>query len=550
MKRSFSIVLITSFIIFSLYLPASYGSSLWNFTYKESGDDAYLSVYTNSNIIVATGYAMSQYPLISIWKQDGTKLIDKVILTGDGAMGIASTYYKGYIYTTGVIEKDTSDIFLAKISPSTGKLLFLKVIGGNGTDEPRAIVGANDKIFIVGNTNSTDGDIVCGENESGIILSFDTGGNVLWNTCIQMGDTTELNDIYPHNNELYIVGTTMSDFLSDILVINTDTNGNTLWQKTIGGNDYDYGYGITGNKDSLFIAGTTFSDNIPGFHGKRGIASDGYIASLSYDGTLKWQKAVGGSKDDELFDITNTFLGPIAAGYTTSKELPGYTGDEDFFIAYTTDYGKTRYLKAWGSSQKEELWSISSSKNDIIYTDGWTYSDGILIGNIFAIDEDGSIVPTSYPIGKAITLKVWESNYLKGEQMLAMDKGVFSFIDPRYSRSLVPIRFVAEGLGYQVDWNSTDRTVSIKGIGKTILIDMKDALKYNTTLSVKKPTGEYIHMVVYEGSDIAKVNGKTTKLSAKPLIYNGRTFVPIRFISETLGSTVKWIPPDGIRIVP
>jgi len=42
----------------------------------------------------------------------------------------------------------------------------------------------------------------------------------------------------------------------------------------------------------------------------------------------------------------------------------------------------------------------------------------------------------------------------------------------------------------------------------------------------------------------AKVNGKTVKLDVPPMIKKGRTFVPIRFVSEALGAKVDWNPKD------
>jgi hypothetical protein len=39
---------------------------------------------------------------------------------------------------------------------------------------------------------------------------------------------------------------------------------------------------------------------------------------------------------------------------------------------------------------------------------------------------------------------------------------------------------------------------------------------------------------------LAKVDGKDVKLDVAPIIKDGRTFVPIRFISEAFGADVKW----------
>jgi len=49
-------------------------------------------------------------------------------------------------------------------------------------------------------------------------------------------------------------------------------------------------------------------------------------------------------------------------------------------------------------------------------------------------------------------------------------------------------------------------------------------------------------IVLTIGSDIVTVDGQATSIDAAPEIVAGRTFVPIRFIAETFGSTVGWIP--------
>jgi len=49
--------------------------------------------------------------------------------------------------------------------------------------------------------------------------------------------------------------------------------------------------------------------------------------------------------------------------------------------------------------------------------------------------------------------------------------------------------------------------------------------------------------------NIVTVDGKATSVDAAPEIVNGSTFVPIRFIAETFGSTVEWLPESrGITL--
>ena len=57
-------------------------------------------------------------------------------------------------------------------------------------------------------------------------------------------------------------------------------------------------------------------------------------------------------------------------------------------------------------------------------------------------------------------------------------------------------------------------------------------------------------IVLTIGSDIVTVDDKATTVDAAPEIVDGRTFVPIRFIAETFGSTVTWLPETkGVTIV-
>lgn len=82
------------------------------------------------------------------------------------------------------------------------------------------------------------------------------------------------------------------------------------------------------------------------------------------------------------------------------------------------------------------------------------------------------------------------------------------------SRTLVPIRPIAETLGFNVDWNEQTRTVTIQ----------KDTKHISLVVSQK----------------IAKRNGETIKLDVPAQILNKRTVVPVRFIAEALDYQVDW----------
>jgi len=83
------------------------------------------------------------------------------------------------------------------------------------------------------------------------------------------------------------------------------------------------------------------------------------------------------------------------------------------------------------------------------------------------------------------------------------------------NRTLIPIRFISEALGAEVKWVSEDKQVIINDGGKQITLTL--------------------------GSLEVMVDGQPVTIDCAPVVVNpGRTFVPLRFISETLGATVDY----------
>ncbi|HQJ56262.1 MAG TPA: stalk domain-containing protein [Caldisericia bacterium] len=83
-------------------------------------------------------------------------------------------------------------------------------------------------------------------------------------------------------------------------------------------------------------------------------------------------------------------------------------------------------------------------------------------------------------------------------------------------RTLVPIRFIAETFGALVDWDATTQSI-------TITLDTKN-----------------IKIILQINNKTAVVNNNKVTLDVPPIIVNGRTFVPLRFIAESFGAEVLW----------
>jgi hypothetical protein len=97
------------------------------------------------------------------------------------------------------------------------------------------------------------------------------------------------------------------------------------------------------------------------------------------------------------------------------------------------------------------------------------------------------------------------------------------------SRTLLPIRFITEPIGAEIQWIDAEKKVIINQ-GSTII-------------------------ELWIGNNKAEINGRSIPIDADnssvmPLIINGRTMMPLRFIAENLGCEVKWIPEyNQIKII-
>jgi len=94
-------------------------------------------------------------------------------------------------------------------------------------------------------------------------------------------------------------------------------------------------------------------------------------------------------------------------------------------------------------------------------------------------------------------------------------------------RTLVPIRHLAEAIGFKADWDFDDPA------NKMVFI-------YTAEQDPEKDR-EHPFILLIIGQPTAMVNGNLVALDVAPEILNGRTMVPLRFVVETLGYKVEWL---------
>ena len=81
-------------------------------------------------------------------------------------------------------------------------------------------------------------------------------------------------------------------------------------------------------------------------------------------------------------------------------------------------------------------------------------------------------------------------------------------------RTLVPMRGIFEALGAKIKWVDATKTVVGTRNTKSVKLRIDDSMAY--------------------------INGQETLLDVPATIINGRTMVPVRFVSEMLGENVGW----------
>lgn len=117
---------------------------------------------------------------------------------------------------------------------------------------------------------------------------------------------------------------------------------------------------------------------------------------------------------------------------------------------------------------------------------------------------------TVFAADTAITLQVDSNTINIGNRSISIDTAPVII----NGRTLIPVRGVTEAMGGNVNWNNETKTVTI-------------------TLGSNK-----VEMTI--DSTTAYFNNKAQTLDVAPVVLNGRTMLPARFIAESFGFDVNW----------
>jgi len=252
--------------------------------------------------------------------------------------------------------------------------MWLTKINSNGVKQWQKCLGGIDFDIVRGMDNTTDG---------GYILVGNTFSNGAKNTSQVFGNRGDL----------------------DIWVVKVDENGNIEWRQNYGGCDRDESRAIRQTSDGNYvIVGGTLSINSGEVFGVHG-GWDAWVFKIAPDGALIWQKTIGGTGFDYLYALQETQNGDLIIGggsSSTNGDLAGANnnGEEDYWIAKLSMNGDLLWNKTYGGSDKDGIRGVCiATDGDILVTGQTGSNDGDVTGAyggfdawILRLDSDGALL--------------------------------------------------------------------------------------------------------------------------------------------------------------
>lgn len=117
------------------------------------------------------------------------------------------------------------------------------------------------------------------------------------------------------------------------------------------------------------------------------------------------------------------------------------------------------------------------------------------------------------PQNRSAVFVLNKASYIMDNQTKTMDASTFM----ENNRVYVPVRYLALSLGVPengVLWDAASRTATLTMDGTTVKLVI--------------------------GSTTYYINGQAKQMDVSPLVRNGRTYLPARFVAEAFGYTVNW----------
>ncbi|MDO4281096.1 MAG: stalk domain-containing protein [Peptococcaceae bacterium] len=276
---------------------------------------------------------------------------------------------------------------------------------------------------------------------------------------------------------------------------------------------------------------------------------DGKAATVTKnaDGELIFTVAAGDSTDSEKY-IGSTITVKVYDGnlkkYVEKELTVVQSEDVAYTLAFNKEAGEVNNSNDVKVSVVDENGDVQTSVTsatayayvadqsdadaNVTVSTGETVTNGVATLTLSSDKETTADIVVAVKHGNNIYAKTLK--YTFGEEAVEADKSVVMTIGSsdmvvnnevvkgdaapyvKNSRTYVPIRSLTEAFGAKVDWNGTDRTVTVT-LGNKVVVMTVDKTDYT-------------------------VDGADKTMDVAPEIVSDRTYVPVRFVGEALGFNV------------
>ena len=175
------------------------------------------------------------------------------------------------------------------------------------------------------------------------MINISNTGELIWEKSFGGNETDEARAISKTSDGNYlVVGDTRSDEFdvsknngaADLWMIKITPEGTLLWEKTLGGTNFDVGRSVLKTQDDGFLISGSSRSNDGNLTSNRG-QNDAWVLKIDSSGDIDWQQTIGGSEIDFFYDaveLNNQTIVAVGESSSSDENILGNKGFTDLLI--------------------------------------------------------------------------------------------------------------------------------------------------------------------------------------------------------------------------
>jgi len=266
-------------------------------------------------------------------------------------------------------------------------------IGGTENDYFSSILPLNDGSFLCGGHSSSEvnGNKTAPNHGSSDywLFKISNTGTVLWEKTFGGSENDFFHSIAKLGNGFVLCGSSGSPISSDksefcrgvtdYWIVYVDNDGTIIWDKTVGGNSIDEAYEVVVNNGSIYISGNSSSnvsyEKTVNCYG----FSDIWVVKLDFNGNIIWNKTIGGLTSDVAKDVLISNNEIYVCGFSDSNssgnKISPSNGQYDVWLVKLDTNGVILWDKSYGGSSTDLGYSITELSSNRILIAGDSQSN-------------------------------------------------------------------------------------------------------------------------------------------------------------------------------